>query len=772
MNILLVLDTVFYKPIALVHELFYTLVLRLTNSSLLSLFVLSIILSILAAPIRPWKKWTFPLEKRQVLYLLFQLMCCIITSRWILQTDTANGKLVSMLFFWVCYIAISLILSIAGIGYHPMDLNSRQRKTDRRNIIQMIVCGLYLMVLTGLFIPSEIIKASPEEFVDVHFFQEPTRYLISSFLLAMGAFGFWGYLYGFLLSPKARKHYVFVLTAVSVVFAINYMFFGRDYGIISSVMKYEGAISNPIAQILINLAVLIAVIIILIPVKKKLPIVLTVICVYGFVSLSVISGMNIGNINSTISQTRETAMHQGEEPSFSLDKKGKNIVVIMLDRAISGFVPYIMSEKPEVKEQFDGFVYYPNTLSYGYHTNIAAPALFGGYEYTPDGLKKRIDLSLKEKHNEALKIMPLNFLREGFEVTVCDAPYANYQWIPDLSIYDEYPEIRKYNTIGRFDEYKTETLAELDRIRNRNLFCYSLFRCAPVMLQPLIYDNGMYLETNAAEEVEGFELMGVSADFMNSYTVMQNMPSMTHITDEGKNTFLMLTNEMTHNVIELQEPDYTPRKHPDNTEYEKENQGTRKAEGRKELELFESSGLMKIHYHSDMSAFIKLGQWFDALREQGVYDNTRIIIVSDHGCYLGLSGVNLKDTIPGVSASSQYEVDQWADTTCYNPLLMVKDFGSKGFATDTAFMTNAETPVLAFNGMIESPVNPFTGNPVSSAGRNQDIHRIVESDWAISLNDGNFFTAPLYITFRGTDIFNPDGWSVDGAGAAENTEKP
>ena len=52
MNILLVLDTVFYKPIALLHELFYTLVLRLTNSSLLSLFVLSLVLSILAAPIR------------------------------------------------------------------------------------------------------------------------------------------------------------------------------------------------------------------------------------------------------------------------------------------------------------------------------------------------------------------------------------------------------------------------------------------------------------------------------------------------------------------------------------------------------------------------------------------------------------------------------------------------------------------------------------------------------------------------------------------------
>ena len=35
------------------------------------------------------------------------------------------------------------------------------------------------------------------------------------------------------------------------------------------------------------------------------------------------------------------------------------------------------------------------------------------------------------------------------------------------------------------------------------------------------------------------------------------------------------------------------------------------------------------HYQVNMAAFLKLGEWFDYLRENGVYDNTRIIIVSD-----------------------------------------------------------------------------------------------------------------------------------------------
>lgn len=68
---------------------------------------------------------------------------------------------------------------------------------------------------------------------------------------------------------------------------------------------------------------------------------------------------------------------KAEDASFRLDREGRNVIVIMMDRAIGSFVPYLMNEKPELKEQFDGFTYYPNSLSYGYHTNIASPALYG-----------------------------------------------------------------------------------------------------------------------------------------------------------------------------------------------------------------------------------------------------------------------------------------------------------------------------------------------------------------------------------------------------------
>ena len=60
-----------------------------------------------------------------------------------------------------------------GTGRKP--LNARQKKTDRNNKILLALCCLYLALLTGVLIPSSVIGASPAEFVDAHYYQDPVR---------------------------------------------------------------------------------------------------------------------------------------------------------------------------------------------------------------------------------------------------------------------------------------------------------------------------------------------------------------------------------------------------------------------------------------------------------------------------------------------------------------------------------------------------------------------------------------------------------------------
>ena len=765
-----VLDKLFLRPAELPLDMVFTFFLRVTSSAGLSLILLAFAVCLAVTPLRPRTIADLKADKlRTAGRLLLQGLCFGASLRYIGSSATlrqaAFGPLDNLgaprgaLLFWGAYLLFALLRLLTPFGFRAGKAGSKAGKGRRNNYLLLLLCGLYMAMMTGVLIPSEILRASPAEFIDTQYYQPPLRYLLSTGLTAAGLFLLFGFCYGWLLSPKARKTYVVCALSLVAVSALNYLLFGR-YGILSSTLRYETDIAPAAGPILLGLALLGAVFALAVFIRKKLSALPRILCACGCVSLAVMSAINIVSVNAQSAEIQANVSGAGgEKAELVLDREGQNVVVIMLDRAISGFVPYFLEEKPELAARFDGFTWYPNTLSYGYHTNIAAPALFGGYEYTPEKLAERAGEPLKEKHNEALKIMPVNFLEAGFNVTVCDAPYADYQWIPDMSIYDAYPEIRTYNTIGSCNDYKTEMLAEVDRIRERNLLCYGLFRCATPALQGLLYDRGRYLEADAGTESGELELMGVSADFLNSYMVMQSLPELTRITSDGQNTFLMLTNEMTHNVITLQTPDYVPVKKPDNAAYEAEH-GTLTPAGREPLDVAGGTELVRIHYHSDLSAFLRLGDWFDSLRAAGVWDNTRIILVSDHGCYLGLFGSDLREKYPELANCGFYEPEQWTDTMCYNPLLMVKDFGAKGFATDHSFMINADTPALAFEGVVENPVNPFTGKPVTGAGKEAAAQRILESDWAISRNDGVFYTEPLWITFEGDNVFDPDAWSV------------
>lgn len=64
----------------------------------------------------------------------------------------------------------------------------------------------------------------------------------------------------------------------------------------------------------------------------------------------------------------------------------------------------------------------------------------------------------------------------------------------------------------------------------------------------------------------------------------------------------------------------------------------------------------------------------------------------------------------------------------YFPLLMIKDFNSKGFSTYDDFMTNADVPVLAMNGLIDNPVNPFTGKVINSDEKTAHKKYLIRSD--------------------------------------------
>ena len=618
----------------------------------------------------------------------------------------------------------------------------RERKHDRAIFFS---CCILLTILTGLMIPSAVIHASPGEFVEVGAYRSPLELVLRAFLVAAGLFLIWFTVFYLLAAENKRRYFSLGAAVLAVGSVINCLFFGNGYGNMSSTYIYDADVAALIStrEKLINGGILLAAAGLVWILWKKKPVLLPLIGVTASLAAGGIAGANILSVSGQIPEIRRLAeqypdqtAEAAEEQIIHLDRKGKNVIVFMLDRAIGSFSPYIFQERPELREQFAGFVCYPHTLSYGHNTNVGAPPLFGGYEYTPERMNERTDTLLKDKHNEALRLMPVLFLEAGYEVTVCDPPYANYQWIPDLSIYSDHPEIRTYITEGRYKEGNDTAALKRKIARERNLFCYSIFRAAPLMIQSELYDGGNYNRTDRLFDRSDYSI------FLDSYLVLKKLPEITRVSGEGTNTFLMIDNNTTHEPMTLKEPEYEPVEYAENTEYDREH-GTRKnAEGG---EIALSEEIQKQHYQVNMAAMLQLGKWMDFLRAEGVYDNTRIIIAADHGHDLKYE------------AFRNEKLD--LNTMAWNPLFMVKDFDSgDAFVISEEFMTNAETPVIALNGLIRDPVNPFTGQPVTNAEKDRETQKVCRTSWDTMVNNGYAFSDSIFYEVSREECLNPDNW--------------
>ncbi len=605
---------------------------------------------------------------------------------------------------------------------------------------------LMMTLLTGLLIPSSVIKASPQEFINRVLFTNPLHHVLSASLLAAGTFMVWFGIFYMLAKPAGKKTMGLGMWIVVGVAVVDYMFFGNDYGTLSSELVYDTYPPFAAKTMLLNLAVLSVVAGGFILIWKKKAELVKAVYVAAAVAAVGMSAMNVYGIQAVVPETIAAMQASAQDiASIPLSRDGKNVVVLMMDRGISSYIPYLFHEKPELEKQFAGFTYYPNTISFGGFTNFGSPALYGGYEYTPEEMNRRSDERLVDKHNEALKVMPVIFQQEGFRTTVCDPTYAGYNWIPDLSIYDDYPEIRTFNTMGKFNADPPQIAAAKEQTRSRNFFCYSLFKIAPVAMQPTLYVQGRYNNPNFSNRQIRHDMStstGIDDAFMSPYAVLRSLSDITDVTDGKENTFLMLSNDTTHDPMLLQEPAYEPAIEVDNREYDALHTDRFTVDG-KTLPM--ENDIQMMHYHGNMAAMIQLGRWFDYLRANDVYDNTKIIIVSDHGKQLHHY------------ADRRLGEEDLEDTMLYNALLMVKDFGATEFTTDNTFMTNGDVPTLAAKDLVQEPVNPFTGKPINSDAKNGEQHILGSMDWDVSVNNGNTFLPGVWFSVH-DNIFDRNNW--------------
>lgn len=364
------------------------------------------------------------------------------------------------------------------------------------------------------------------------------------------------------------------------------------------------------------------------------------------------------------------------EPVYHLSKTGKNVIVIMQDRLFMPFVEQCFEEKPIFRQKFDGFTFYKNAISFGRYTMIGTPGIFGGYSFTPYEINQRSDETLQEKHNQALLTLPVVFHEAGFSTTVSGLPYENYLEYPIENMYKGYEYVKRAETRGAYSDlwYQQHGIQKVQFLAKdikRNFIWFSIFKMVSPVFRRTVYHNKYWTSFDSYND-------GLPR-FVDNYSELDYLPQLTDATST-ENSFIMIDNETVHESILLDYPDYIPT-------------------GKEATRFGPGKYAKHDHFTTMMAVFNTYEKFFDYLKSIGVYDNTRIIIVSDHGTTVQVP--ELKN-----ESGSKLKKQNVVAT------LLVKDFYAHGpVKEDMTFMTNADTPYLATKDIVAGAKNPFTGFP-------------------------------------------------------------
>ena len=184
----------------------------------------------------------------------------------------------------------------------------------------------------------------------------------------------------------------------------------------------------------------------------------------------------------------------------------------------------------------------------------------------------------------------------------------------------------------------------------------------------------------------------------------------------------MMQNSTTHESSILSYPDYLPLRNIDK-EQVIEQMEDRNIDGRT-MSMDKSVGVA--HYQTFAASLREIGEWMEYLKANDVYDNTRIIIVSDHGKELG--------------QFDSLKINSEVDIQAYSHLLLVKDFNAEGFNISDEYMTNADVPMIALKDIVDNPTNPFINKLITNIDKyNKNMKVTTSGLYNVTTNNGNVF---------------------------------
>ena len=379
---------------------------------------------------------------------------------------------------------------------------------------------------------------------------------------------------------------------------------------------------------------------------------------------------------------------------FSKDKT--NIVVVMLDAFSGSHIDILFNEYPELKDQYRGFVWYRNMLASGDSTVSSLPSIICGEKCAPWSLNENeTDKSLAEKINRYYA-ETLNKFGPQFDIAIHERNWLEPNRLNDL-VDDDILAIRFMG-----DSYLNRYLQTNDITLGRGssdsfLLAVSLFNSVPWSMKNLVYKDGRWIENLMPKS----DTLVVRA--LREYAFIDGLADLSN-TNATKATYKFFDNEITHHPWLMDAKTCTVSAKPKIYKTRQDNAD-------------------ELHLANEMCALKALSRWINWMKSEGIFDNTMIILVSDHdGMDSDMIGKVFGSPYKGMVGKP-------------NPLLLVKHLGRSG--NKDVEINDMPLSLTDVSKLIDNDLNiqPFTGRTqprrMSVTGGKTMNKFVLEREWMV-----------------------------------------
>lgn len=401
---------------------------------------------------------------------------------------------------------------------------------------------------------------------------------------------------------------------------------------------------------------------------------------------------------------------------FSLSPDQPNVIVFMFDMYHGGHIQRMLDDDPGLADRLPGFVWYRDTVSDGNCTLLSFPAILGGPAYTPEAINARTDGNLLEKVVKSTGELPRVFHNAGYDV-VCynirdNLAVPSRKTLSEL-VGDPDAGLVDASVSSVYSDLAKQLISPGDAGSGINqapyLLSIALFRSVPNLLRESVIDLGLFDTDDIVNKV------------YNDVAIPLLMPRFV-TADSPRPTLKLFANMLSHNPYLLGPDSLVPLTREERISVAKSGDG---------------------HYYADRHAIILVEGIVARLRAMGVYDNTRIILVSDHD--------NKYDDHPYLEGT----VPLTANAGKPYALLMVKDFGEAGpLRVSEQFMQGQDVPALACRDL-PGVANPFP--PPPDDPKRLRKHCIAHANY---LNHGKTSFVNLTMLEVVGSMFSASSWSL------------